>query len=311
MICQKCKNALNPEYRFCPYCGKSVSADNLDLTLGEVYDLWRGEHFPTISSSTVRGYEAAWKRLESLSSQRITELKAMHYQTIVQTMVKEKYSRSAIEKVRILISQLCSYAMKNDILSKNYARFLCLPKKEKTNRNRFSDEELSILWKHSDLPVVRIILILAYTGLRPNELFTLKRENVFLDKSVPYLVGGSKTDAGKNRTVVISPLILDFVKTLYNMNGEYLISSQRSNMVNLNSWRKRQYYPTLERLNLPKREIHCLRHTFASMMVKAGANQKSLTELMGHTNINTTADIYAHVDLKQLADAILLLEKPS
>ena len=47
------------------------------------------------------------------------------------------------------------------------------------------------------------------------------------------------------------------------------------------------------------------------MMVKAGADQKALTELMGHESIVTTADLYAHADVEQLTKAIDLLNRQS
>ena len=108
MICQKCKNALNPEYRFCPYCGKSVSADNLDLTLGEVYDLWRGEHFPQISKKGAEGYRTAWNRLSRYQYMKITEVKTFHYLEVIKEMIDGGLSRGSLEKIKHLASQLCN-----------------------------------------------------------------------------------------------------------------------------------------------------------------------------------------------------------
>lgn len=304
MICQKCKNALNLEYRFCPYCGKSVSANSLDLTLGEVYDLWRGEHFPQISKKGAEGYRTAWNRLSRYQYMKITEVKTFHYQKIIKEMIDGGLSRSSMEKVKQLASQLCKFALKNDIINKNYGTFISLPKAKKSARDRFSDEELHILWENAEDTTVQIMLILAYTGFRINELFTIRKSDVHLNDPIPYIIGGSKTDAGRNRSVVICYRIIGIVKTLYSSQGEYLISSKSGKQCNVCNWRKRKYYPTLERLGLPHREIHCLRHTFASMMVKAGADLKSVAQLMGHTKIGTTMDIYTHTDLSQLSKAI-------
>lgn len=258
----------------------------------------------------IANYECSWKKLSEFYDNKIDTLKTRHFQKVVAQMASVGYSRSSIEKVRTLISQLCKYALKNDWIDKNYGSFLTLPKKKRGTRDRFSDDELAVLWQHTDLRTVRIILILAYTGLRANELFSLQRSTVFPHDPIPYLIGGGKTEAGTDRTIVISPLILEFIQDEYNKGATYLIPNSIGGRIDLHNWRKRHYYPTLDHLNIPKREIHCLRHTFASLMFKAGANQKALTELMGHAHISTTADIYAHADFDQLSEAISLLKKP-
>lgn len=310
MKCNFCKKTFDDEFSFCPWCGHASTSDCSSPLLRQVYSEWKAELYPNLGKSMIANYECAWKKLSEYYNTNIDTLKTRHYQKIVNKMIAEGYSRSSIEKVRTIISQLCKYSMKNDWINKNYGNFLTLPRKKKGTRDRFSDEELTVLWEHTDIRTVRIILVLAYTGLRANELFSLKRATVFPYDPTPYLVGGSKTEPGTNRTIVISPLILDFIREEYNKGAEYLFSNSIGGMIDLHNWRKRQYYPTLNHLSLPKREIHCLRHTFASLMFKAGANQKALTELMGHAHISTTADIYAHADFNQLSEAIALLKKP-
>ena len=309
MECKCCKRKINDKYAFCPYCGTNNTEEFKTNTLGEIYQEWKEEKYPNIDKSTIINYEYAWKKIEVYKYNRIDSLKTRDYQKIINEMRDNDYSRSTLEKVRILVTQLCKYALKNDIITKNYGSFLVLPKKSKNGRTRFTDEELAVFWNNTDIRTVRIILILAYSGLRINELFELRRDAVYPYEKIPYLIGGSKTEAGKDRTVVISPLIIDFVKDEYEKGSDYLIPNCKGGMIDDHNWRRREYYPTLEKLNVEKRPIHCLRHTFASLMFKAGAEQKALMELMGHAHISTTAEVYAHTDLEQLHNAIMLLNK--
>ena len=70
--------------------------------------------------------------------------------------------------------------------------------------------------------------MLIYTGLRIGELFSLRRENVHLKEG--YLVGGSKTKAGKNRTVPILPEALSYLQYFWSMGeGDLLISGYKGN----------------------------------------------------------------------------------
>ncbi|MBR1528619.1 MAG: tyrosine-type recombinase/integrase [Oscillospiraceae bacterium] len=96
---------------------------------------------------------------------------------------------------------LCRFAMENDIIDKNYAEFIKLPKFQKKEKRIFSREEISTLWEHTDDLNVQMILIMIYTGFRIGEITSLTVENIHLDDG--YIIGGEKTEAGRNRIVPI------------------------------------------------------------------------------------------------------------
>ena len=71
-----------------------------------------------------------------------------------------------------------------------------------------------------------------------------------------------------------------------------------------NYYRKYLYYPTLESIGVRKLKIHSTRHTFASLMNKAGINTTYQQKLIGHSDYSTTANIYTHSDIDELRRAI-------
>lgn len=84
-----------------------------------------------------------------------------------------------------LFSLLYKYAMSFNLVDRNYAKFIKLPSEIKSNKHKpFTEEELEILWKNDEDYVVKIALILTYTGLRPSELLDIKRSNVFWIKNI-------------------------------------------------------------------------------------------------------------------------------
>lgn len=138
----------------------------------------------------------------------------------------KQFSRSQCAKIKQLCSQLCKYAAQNDIIDKNYASFIVLPKEVKKERRIFTGEEREKLWKHSDDKSVQIILFMIYTGFRIGEVFTILKENVHLDEG--YIIGGIKTEAGKDRIVPLPPQISEiksFVESWYNESCTQLLLS--------------------------------------------------------------------------------------
>lgn len=121
-----------------------------------------------------------------------------------------------------LASKLYQYSMVQEIVSQNKAKMLDVgsPAKTKGARIPYSDEEIDILWKHTDDDIVKLILIYIYTGVRCNELLYLKKENLHLDEQY-FEVVKSKTDSGI-RIVPIADVIVPFSNTFainHKVNG--------------------------------------------------------------------------------------------
>lgn len=286
-----------------------------DMTVAQVYDAWGENKQESLSASAWATYEAAWKRMQPLADISIASLKTADYQKIIDDMKRTK-SRSSCEKFRVLASQLCKWAMQNDLIDKNYAEYLVLPQDKKTDdRMYFTDEEIERLWGQSEVPAAQIVLVMIYTGMRINELFSLKPDDTHLDEEIApgryasYVIGGEKTDAGKNRIIMIHPKVLPFVRSWVASCKTYLLTNARGGMIDDHNWRNREYYPLLDRLGIEHISPHKARHTFASRGAKAGMSPTVLQNLMGHEKYETTADYYTHVDLVQLADGIELLDK--
>lgn len=286
-----------------------------DLTLGDVYKLWSDSKYEALSRSGVDNNKAAWNHLSALSDVPISSLKTHDYQQILDRM-KSTLSRSSCEKYRSLVSSLCQWAIQNDLLSQNYARYLVLPAQVKSDkREYFTDNEIATLLDHSDSQTAQIILVMIYTGMRINELFSLPVTAVHLDekiaesRTVSYAIGGEKTEAGKNRTIVFHPRILPFIRAWVCTPGRvFLVEKTPGKMMDDGNFRKREYYPFLDSLGIARISPHKARHTFATRGAKAGIPPTVLQAILGHEKYETTADYYTHTDLAQIADGIELLE---
>ena len=133
--------------------------------------------------------------LAPLHNMPIADVKVFHLQRCIDA------APLAASTVRLLASMcnfIYEYAVANDLVEKDCSQFIVLPTTQKDNRERvFNTSELRTLWKNSDNPLIKMILILVYTGMRQNELSKMKTADVHLKER--YMVGGSKTAAGKDR----------------------------------------------------------------------------------------------------------------
>ncbi len=288
--------------------------------LSRIYELWSCKHFEHLTASGMGGYTSAYTDLSELHAVPMKDIKTADFQRCIDA-VAQKYSRSKCEKVRQLCSQLCKFAMQNDIISKNYAEFIVLPKAEKKEKTIFTRAERQALWAHSDENRVRFILFLIYTGFRVGEVSGILPENVHVDEG--YIIGGLKTEAGRDRTVPLPPSIpeiSDFVRS-------WLAAPDTSPFgVPAGSLRQYWFYPTLSALGMidppifdkknkkqmyknPRLTPHATRHTFASLSAAAGMPPEILQKIIGHADYATTADIYVHSDLAALTAGMSLLRR--
>ncbi len=281
---------------------KNPIGERGDITLGEIYDEWSKSKYEKLSKSTVESYSAAWKHLSKLQDEKIKDIKTSHIQEIIDDMVTKGLSRSSCHKVKVLSGLLYKHALADDIVDKNYAEMVELPSQEKKKQEIFTDLEIKTLEsKVNEIEWVDTILIFIYTGMRISELLTLTKFNVDIENMI--ITGGIKTDAGKDRIVPIHSKIQPYVKKWYSTDSEYLINRE-GKKIRPSYYREYLYRPALEKAGVRKLNPHKARHTFASRLNKAGADTKSIQEMIGHADYSTTANIYTHVDIESLRKAI-------
>ncbi len=278
------------------------------ITFKEIYEAWSTEKFKNISESAAGTYKAAYSLSAVLHSRAFESLRTEDFKKILEEEIAKGMSKSHISKIKNLYSQLYTYA--NDMCDmniKNYA-ILAETSKQETKESKhqpFAPEEIKILWaytgtnEYGDVP-----LILIHSGMRIGELLTIKQANVFIDEK--YMIGGIKTEAGKNRTIPIHDHILPFIKKRMESKNEYLIPSPTGVKFDPDNYRDRYWQPLMEELKLTH-YTHDGRHTCATLLDEAGANQTAVKKILGHKGDGVTETVYTHKSLEELLKAINLI----
>ncbi len=289
------------EYNSSPY---DITRET--ITFAEVYKKWSNEHFKKVSSSSIERYSNAYRKYcKSLYKMRFKDIRLTHLQAVIDNCGMAHPTRASI---KTLFAVLTKFAMKNDIVDKDYAQYVDVGQREgKINRKPFTQEEIDKLFKYVDtFDYLDTILIMIYSGLRVGEMLDLRIENIHLEER--YMVGGSKTKAGKNRIIPISKKIEPFIRKYYekNKDKEFLIINSLGRPMGYSNYRREKFDNIMEKLKM-EHKPHDARHTFASLMDSAGANKLCIKRIIGHSSQDITEDIYTHKTLEELIEAIDLI----
>ena len=276
--------------------GRSID-EIYNWTFKQVYEAWKDEHFRDIGAKGIESYERAYDVFEPLHDRKFRELRTADYQIVI-----DKYSdksHSLLSKFKQLATQMSQWGIRQELITTNFASFIKLPENVKKEKEIFSEEDIQKL-EADGSQAAKLTLMMVYTGMRIGELFGLRTENVH----ETYVIGGEKTEAGRNRIIPIrSEGRKYFAEFKERAKGELLISGYAGQKVIAN-FRKRDYYPLLERLGISKKTPHATRHTFASWAVANNIKPELLQKMLGHADYSTTANIYEHFDIDQLVNAI-------
>ena len=258
-----------------------------NITMAELYDQWSEQHFKRIKESAIRIHEAAWKHCEAIYSLPVRDVKVRQ----IKDVVESEMPPSMHDKVKTLLSLMFDHAMEYEYVDKNYARIAStyVDKNATKHHIPFSDEEIEILWANQDDDCVKIIIVQCYTGFRPNELFTIKHENVDVENWT--IVGGLKTKAGKNRLVPVHDRIKPLVLEFYNRGTEHLFGEYNYD------WYKYHFMAIRDKHSMnPEHKPHDGRVTFVTNMKRAEANDFAIKHIVGHTIQDLTESVYTKRD---------------
>lgn len=153
----------------------------------------------------------------------------------------------------------------------------------------------------NDIEFTDTILIMIYTGFRVGELLDLKTENIKLEEGI--MIGGLKTEAGKDRIIPIHNKILPLIKNLYNPKNEFFIINSKGQQMKYSNYRREKFDVVMKKLGMNHSPHEC-RHTFATLMSNADANSVAITKIMGHENYGLTKKVYTHKDVEELKKAV-------
>ncbi len=255
----------------------------------------------------------------TLINQLIQELKLRKYspRTIERyTYLTEKYLQSGKEPKEFLMGYMdksrstirgAYFTLKffrEKVLNQKLEENIPLAKNKVQLPNVLNKSEvLEMIASTSNLQHKLVLMFLYYGGLRLHEVIHLKWENLDLERKTIQL----KVAKGEHQRVVFLHERINEALNVFGIaNGDLIFRSNRKQKYSEATIEQIVKQAAL-RVGISKRVTpHTLRHSFATHLLEAGADIRSIQTLLGHKNLQTT-QIYTHVankDLKRLADLL-------
>ncbi len=134
------------------------------------------------------------------------------------------------------------------------------------------------------------------TGMRPEEVYRIRHENVYLDRAYLFNPYG-KTKAARRKVPLSEPALAVLSRRMEKMKGIYLFPGRKPSgepgadkpLVKINA----AHTATLKRAKLPPFRLYDLRHTWATRSAMAGVDLVTLAAMLGHSRIQMVLR-YAH-----------------
>lgn len=236
-----------------------------------------------------------------------------------------------IKDILAVLKLLINFAIEKKYLDFQPIHFL-LPRQKKSRINILSAEQVHILEEFvlSDIDSYKVgILLCLYTGLRIGELCALRWNDVdcenktlSINKTALRLSDHPEAPKQKTKIYITSPKtaaseriipiprkILDLLKLRKSAvdlrDNPYFLTNSSKLIEPRNYYRRYKEY--LKECHLPDFTFHVLRHTFATHCIEIGIDPKVLSEILGHSSVKITLDLYVHPSMETKRKCLDLL----
>ncbi len=301
------------------------------LTVAQFLDSWlENTQKPSVRPRTYERYEEVLRLHINpvLGRHRLQKLSAQHIEAFYAKKLQEGLSPRTVNTFHNVLHKALEKARRSRIIIENVCEFVDRPRVEDTEINPLSLEQVKALLAVAQGHAIEALLTLALaTGMRRGELMGLKWQDIDFEKGalqvrrimsrVPsklktedkkgYVEAATKTKKSR-RSIVIVPFALEALKRHRELQraakekaGTRWVENDlvfRTSVGTPLHPDNNIFVPFKELLNeakLPNVRFHDLRHSAATLLLGEGVHPKIVQEILGHSNINITLNVYSHV----------------
>ena len=278
-----------------------------------------------VQESTLESYQYSIKHVVKYFEARkikLCDLKPEHIQRYYTEKMKEGLSANTIIKHHSNIHKALSTALKHNIIPFNPADRVDLPRKTHYQASTYNQDLMKRLLENVKGSLIEApVTITSYLGLRRSEVLGLKWSAINIEyntliiqttvvRTKKIITKDTTKNKTSHRTLSLPESLCTYLIALKEKQEED--KQLYGNCYNDNDWvckdedgtpitptaLSHRYNRLLQATGLPHIRFHDLRHSCASLLLNAGCELYEIKELLGHSQISTTVDIYGHLDFK-------------
>lgn len=324
-------------------------------TFGEYLDNWfiNVRVYEVESSTYLRNEQTINYHIKdsSLYNAQMVNVDSELCQSLINKL-SEKYSRSTISKVYVLLNMCFNYAFTKEHIGENPMMKVKMPKEsslvtKKKEAKWLSSSDVEKFVQEAERVNTRefrikgkvgervygvnayYAILIIYTGLRIGELMALTWEDIDfknktlnvnksrakgkIDGKTTLYIKDPKSESG-TRIIPLSDRAIYALQKIKEYSTELKLNSD-NNLIVANTSSESNITRTVKSMlfragcETEKCGLHALRHTFGSLLLEKGVDLKTISYLLGHSDITVTANIYLHITREKAINSIEVLNK--
>jgi len=284
---------------------------------------WLDAVRPTIRERTHYRYEQ-YVRLHivpTIGTVRLAKLAPQHLRRLYEAKLAEKLSPTTVLHLHRVIHAALNQAARWDLVTRNVADLVDPPRMVRRPMTTLSAEQARTLFATASADRLHALYVLAVTtGMRQGELLALHWRDLDLKAGTAH-VRGSLQQMRDGELKIVEPKTLrsrrqvTLTATALHalrrhrtrqakerlrvgaawLDDDLVFPNPVGGPMAANHLLRQNFYPLLAKAELPKIRFHDLRHTAATLLLEGNINTKVVSEMLGHTSVGITMDLYQHV----------------
>lgn len=298
----------------------------LKKNINEIYELWKQEKKQYIKISSFASYNLLLENHIKPYFGKLYDVEQKDVQDFIFKKLNDGLSQKTVRDITVVLKMILRFAYKNEFLSYQELEY-----KFPTNTESKKIEVLSIENQKKLMRYIEDnfsfknlgILIALCTGIRIGEVCALKWNDIDINEGLVrinktvqriYIIEGNKRyskiiiDTPKTRNSIREIPLTSYLKRTLKplkkvVNDNYYVLTNSNKPTEPRTYRN-YYKRLLKRIKIPQIGFHGLRHSFATRCIESKCDYKTVSTLLGHSNITTTLNLYVHPNFEQKKKAL-------
>lgn len=283
---------------------RKMAAYNKDITTGKLFkavaDEWDAKHREIVTYNAWATYIAPLRRVKEHFKGYAKDITPGQIQAYINSLGGLQYAKRTVQLYLDMLRMVFDHAVVSGYTDTNPCSSVHLPSGLSSSKRELpSNNCVDVIKASVDRAFGLFAYFAMYSGLRRGELLALRYDDIDFEnktirvnKSVYYEVNQPKIKVPKTKAGFRNVILLDVLSEKLDRKGKGFIFGGDAPLTQTVYRRRWSNYIKDVGINITP---HQLRHAFATFLFEAGIQDKDAQDLLGHSSIQVTRDIYTHI----------------